>query len=65
MCSVQIWMCSSHRQTISCYYVVNETTAVSFGYKPRGVDFAAQVGQGHLDVKMKLAYGKVSKDLRQ
>ncbi|XP_056872746.1 zona pellucida protein AX 1 [Takifugu flavidus] len=45
-----------YRQTISCYYVVNETKAISFGYKPRGVDFATQVGQGHFDVKMKLAY---------
>lgn len=44
--------------------MVNETKAISFGYKPRGIDFATQVGQGHLEVKMKLAYGKVALDLR-
>lgn len=47
-----------HRQTISCYYVVNETKVVSFDYKPRGSELATQVGQGHLIVQMRLAYGK-------
>lgn len=47
-----------HRQTISCYYVVNETKAVSFDYKPRGGELAPQLGQGHLTVQMRLAYGK-------
>lgn len=47
-----------HRQTISCYYMVNETKAVSFDYKPRGGELATQVGQGHLTVQMRLAYGK-------
>lgn len=60
MCSGQIWMCfSHHRQTISCFYMVNETKAVSFGYKPRGRELPTQVGQGHLTVQMRLAYGKV------
>lgn len=47
-----------YRQTISCYYTVNETKAVSFDYKPRGGELVPQVGQGHLTVQMRLAYGK-------
>lgn len=47
-----------HRQTISCYYVVNEAKAISFDSKPRGSEFATQVGQGHLTVQMGLSYGK-------
>lgn len=48
---------SIHRQTITCYYVVNEAKAISFDAKPRSGEFATQVGQGHLIVQMGLSYG--------
>lgn len=47
------------RQTISCYYVVNETQTVAFSYKPRSNDPTAEVGSGQLMVQMRLAQGGV------
>ncbi|KAM9339235.1 uncharacterized protein ABDE67_016894 [Symphorus nematophorus] len=44
-----------YRQTISCYYVVNETQTVSFSYKPRSTEPAAEIGSGQLTVQMRLA----------
>ncbi|XP_044185572.1 uncharacterized protein LOC122965511 [Thunnus albacares] len=44
-----------YRQTVSCYYVVNETQTVTFGYKPRSRDPAAEIGSGQLVVQMRLA----------
>uniref|UniRef100_A0A3B4WAJ3 Zona pellucida protein AX 1 n=1 Tax=Seriola lalandi dorsalis TaxID=1841481 RepID=A0A3B4WAJ3_SERLL len=42
-------------QTVSCYYVVNETQTVAFSYKPRSNNPAAQIGSGQLMVQMRLA----------
>lgn len=50
----------SSRQTISCYYVVNETQTVSFSYKPQSNNPAAEVGSGQLMVQMRLAQGEVA-----
>ncbi len=47
------------RQTISCYYGVNETQTVAFSYKPRSKDPAAEIGSGQLMVQMRLAEGEV------
>ncbi|XP_040920443.1 uncharacterized protein LOC121199643 isoform X2 [Toxotes jaculatrix] len=44
-----------YRQTVSCYYVVNETQTVAFNYKPRSADPAAEIGSGQLMVQMRLA----------
>ncbi|KAG7222704.1 hypothetical protein INR49_026313, partial [Caranx melampygus] len=44
-----------YRQTISCYYVVNETQTVAFSYKPRSSNPAAEIGTGQLIVQMRLA----------
>nr|XP_046229503.1 uncharacterized protein LOC124050741 isoform X2 [Scatophagus argus] len=44
-----------YRQTISCYYVVNDTQTVAFSYKPRSVEPTAEIGSGQLVVQMQLA----------
>ncbi|XP_022621514.1 uncharacterized protein LOC111236890 [Seriola dumerili] len=44
-----------YRQTVSCYYVVNETQTVAFSYKPRSNNPAAEIGSGQLMVQMRLA----------
>uniref|UniRef100_UPI0037E90789 uncharacterized protein n=1 Tax=Semicossyphus pulcher TaxID=241346 RepID=UPI0037E90789 len=44
-----------YKQTISCYYVVNETQSVAFSYKPRTRDPAAEIGSGQLMVQMRLS----------
>ena len=42
---------------VSCYYVVNETQSIAFGYKERSSDPVAQVGLGQMIVHMALAKG--------
>ncbi|XP_029352959.1 zona pellucida protein AX 1 [Echeneis naucrates] len=44
-----------YRQTISCYYIVNDTETVAFSYKPRSKHPAAEIGSGQLLVQMRLA----------
>ncbi|XP_056284023.1 uncharacterized protein LOC130202475 isoform X2 [Pseudoliparis swirei] len=44
-----------YRQTISCYYVVNETQTVGFSSKPRLFEPTAEIGSGQLMVQMRLA----------
>uniref|UniRef100_A0A8C2W9L7 ZP domain-containing protein n=1 Tax=Cyclopterus lumpus TaxID=8103 RepID=A0A8C2W9L7_CYCLU len=44
-----------YRQTISCYYVVNETQTVGFGANPRLYEPTAEIGSGQLMVQMRLA----------
>ncbi|XP_068433145.1 zona pellucida protein AX 1 [Clinocottus analis] len=44
-----------YRQTISCYYVVNETQTVGFLSKPRLYEPTAEIGSGQLMVQMRLA----------
>ncbi|GAA6228834.1 uncharacterized protein LOC108895977 [Lates japonicus] len=44
-----------YRQTVSCYYVVNDTQTVAFNYKPRNSDPFAEIGSGQLLVQMRLA----------
>ncbi|KAJ4928998.1 hypothetical protein JOQ06_004619 [Pogonophryne albipinna] len=44
-----------YRQTISCFYVVNETQTVAFSAKPRTYEPAAEIGTGQLMVQMRLA----------
>ncbi|XP_044025912.1 zona pellucida protein AX 1 isoform X2 [Siniperca chuatsi] len=44
-----------YRQTISCYYVVNETQTVAFSYSQRHADPTAEVGFGQLIVQLRLA----------
>ncbi|XP_026196531.1 zona pellucida protein AX 1 [Anabas testudineus] len=44
-----------YRQTVSCFYVVNETQTVTFSYKPRSSEPAAEIGSGQLIVQMRLA----------
>ncbi|XP_030262177.1 zona pellucida sperm-binding protein 2-like [Sparus aurata] len=44
-----------YRQTISCYYVVNDTQTISFSYKPRSSEPTAEIGSGQLMVQMRLA----------
>ncbi|TNN77988.1 Zona pellucida sperm-binding protein 2 [Liparis tanakae] len=44
-----------YRQTISCYYVVNETQTVGFSSKPRLYESTAEIGSGQLMVQMRLA----------
>lgn len=48
------------RQTISCYYVVNETQTVSFSSKPRSKEPTAEIGSGRLSVQMRLAHGEAA-----
>uniref|UniRef100_A0A8C3AT36 ZP domain-containing protein n=1 Tax=Cyclopterus lumpus TaxID=8103 RepID=A0A8C3AT36_CYCLU len=43
------------QQTISCYYVVNETQIVGFGANPRLYEPTAEIGSGQLMVQMRLA----------
>ncbi|XP_068593436.1 uncharacterized protein [Cebidichthys violaceus] len=44
-----------YRQTVSCYYVVNETQTVAFSSKPRLYEPTAEIGSGQLMVHMRLA----------
>ncbi|XP_034383778.1 uncharacterized protein LOC117727526 [Cyclopterus lumpus] len=44
-----------YRQTISCYYVVNETQTVGFSSKPTHYEPTAEIGSGQLTVQMRLA----------
>ncbi|XP_069014804.1 uncharacterized protein [Embiotoca jacksoni] len=44
-----------YRQTISCYYVVNQTETVAFSHKPMSNDPEAEIGFGKLMVQMRLA----------
>ncbi|XP_077567649.1 zona pellucida protein AX 1 [Stigmatopora nigra] len=45
-----------YRQAISCYYKVNDTQALAFGYKSRTTYPSAEIGLGQLDVQMRLAH---------
>ncbi|XP_061560332.1 uncharacterized protein LOC133416962 [Phycodurus eques] len=45
-----------YRQTVSCYYMVNDTQTVAFGYKSRSTYPSAEIGLGQLDVQMRLAH---------
>ncbi|KAM6906797.1 uncharacterized protein PEZ65_017948 [Lycodopsis pacificus] len=44
-----------YRQTVSCYYVVNETQTVAFSSKPRRYEPTPEIGSGQLTVQMRLA----------
>ncbi|KAK5903185.1 hypothetical protein CgunFtcFv8_006988 [Champsocephalus gunnari] len=44
-----------YRQTISCFYVVNETQTVAFSAKPRTYEPAAEIATGQLMVQMRLS----------
>ncbi|XP_075315120.1 uncharacterized protein LOC142375084 [Odontesthes bonariensis] len=44
-----------YKQTISCYYVVNDTQAIAFSSKPTFYEPRAEIGSGQLTVQMKLA----------
>ncbi|KAF7230711.1 uncharacterized protein zpax1 [Nothobranchius furzeri] len=44
-----------YRQTISCYYLVNDTKTLSFDAKPRKYEPKAEIGSGHMIVQMRLA----------
>ncbi|XP_070705199.1 zona pellucida protein AX 1 [Pempheris klunzingeri] len=44
-----------YKQTVSCYYVVNDTQSVAFSYKPRSYNPTAEIGLGQLMVQMQLA----------
>nr|SOX60636.1 zona pellucida protein X [Solea senegalensis] len=44
-----------YRQTISCYYVVNDTKTIAFNSKPIGKEPTAEIGLGQLMVQMRLA----------
>ncbi|XP_010739022.3 uncharacterized protein LOC104926782 [Larimichthys crocea] len=44
-----------YKQTVSCYYMVNETQTVAFNYKPRNTEPTAEIGSGQLVVQMRLA----------
>ncbi|XP_041661284.1 zona pellucida protein AX 1 [Cheilinus undulatus] len=45
-----------YKQLISCYYMVNDTQTVSFTYKPRSEEPAAEIGSGQLMVQMRLSH---------
>ncbi|KAM6992412.1 zona pellucida protein AX 1 [Tautogolabrus adspersus] len=45
-----------YKQTISCYYVVNDTQSVAFIHKPRNNEPAAEIGSGQLMVQMMLSH---------
>ncbi|XP_063758791.1 LOW QUALITY PROTEIN: uncharacterized protein LOC134877272 [Eleginops maclovinus] len=45
----------AYRQTISCFYVVNETQTLAFSSKPKTYEPAAEIGTGQLMVQMRLA----------
>nr|XP_057912497.1 uncharacterized protein LOC131106949 [Doryrhamphus excisus] len=44
-----------YRQTISCYYMLNDTQTVGFGHKARSTYPVAEIGLGKLSVEMRLA----------
>ncbi|XP_061603056.1 uncharacterized protein LOC133464882 [Cololabis saira] len=44
-----------YRQTVSCYYVVNDTQTIAFSPKPRRYDPRAEIGSGMFMVQMRLA----------
>ncbi|KAM6906798.1 uncharacterized protein PEZ65_017949 [Lycodopsis pacificus] len=44
-----------YRQTVSCYYMVNETQTVAFSSKPRRYEPTPAIGSGQLMVQMRLA----------
>ncbi|TNN62611.1 Macrophage-expressed gene 1 protein [Liparis tanakae] len=44
-----------YRQTISCYYVVNETQTVGFSANPRLYEPTTEIGSGQLMVQMRLS----------
>uniref|UniRef100_A0A3Q2XJG6 Zona pellucida protein AX 1 n=3 Tax=Hippocampus comes TaxID=109280 RepID=A0A3Q2XJG6_HIPCM len=44
-----------YRQTVSCYYMINDTRTVKFGYKSHSTYPSAEIGIGQLDVQMRLA----------
>ncbi|XP_029318814.1 uncharacterized protein LOC115028979 [Cottoperca gobio] len=44
-----------YRQTVSCYYVVNDTQTLAFSAQPRSYDPTAESGTGQLTVQMRLA----------
>ncbi|XP_017267297.1 uncharacterized protein zpax1 isoform X2 [Kryptolebias marmoratus] len=44
-----------YRQTISCYYVVNDTQTIAFTAKPRRYEPKAEIGSGLMAVQMRLA----------
>ncbi|KAM6915036.1 zona pellucida protein AX 1 [Xenentodon cancila] len=46
-----------YRQTVSCYYVVNDTQTLAFSPKSRRYDPRAETGSGMLMVQMRLAQG--------
>ncbi|XP_074471789.1 uncharacterized protein LOC141756156 [Sebastes fasciatus] len=48
-----------YRQTVSCFYVVNETQTVAFSSKQRRYDPSAEIGSGQLMVQMRLAHDSV------
>lgn len=48
------------RQTISCYYVVNETQTVAVGSKQRLYEPKADISSGQLMVQIRLAQGEVA-----
>jgi len=56
---IYIFYFSPNRQTISCFYVVNETQTVAFSANPRTYEPAAEIGTGQLMVQMRLAQGMV------
>ncbi|XP_047243393.1 zona pellucida protein AX 1 isoform X2 [Girardinichthys multiradiatus] len=45
----------AYRQTVSCYYVVNDTQMVAFNAKSRRYEPKAAIGSGHMIVQMRLA----------
>lgn len=51
-------LCSIRRQTVTCYYVFNDTQTVSFKYKAKNGNPATAVGFGQLTVQMRLAHGE-------
>lgn len=57
--------CSICRQTITCYYLYNETQTVSFKYKAKTSNPATEVGFGQLAVQMRLAHGEETYDTRK
>ncbi|KAM9798216.1 zona pellucida protein AX 1 [Neosynchiropus ocellatus] len=45
-----------YRQTVSCYYTVNDTQSIGFSYKPQSTQPAAEIGTGQFVVQMRLAH---------
>ncbi|XP_029966682.1 uncharacterized protein LOC115402311 [Salarias fasciatus] len=54
-----------YRQKISCYYLVNKTETLAFGYKPQTHDPKAEIGVGQLMVQMRLAHDSSFKTFYQ